>query len=309
MRSLLTRLSKRQLWLVRAKTAHSNCVPKRKRSLPLASEQMLPRPPDCLFYMPFSTTSKFRSRVIEQNKNKAQKLLDERLHSRGQFTGSYGVEAKEVLDFFKEIRATDAETVTLSIAMIERIVKEKALCNYSITGKWVNEPSYFMPLFYLWKEATEEGERVISPLELARKLQKMSSMLLEFRYNIELVNMIMEVAMNQAPPRKAPLIAEEMYRHAQKEAFDWYNAELQPNVLTYNYVLQAWAVSGLSEAPAKMDALLQHMREEGVEPDATTNSILQKLKTQRKTRSLEKDPRFSFSRPQSRAVPSPEDMA
>jgi pentatricopeptide repeat protein len=49
---------------------------------------------------------------------------------------------------------------------------------------------------------------------------------------------------------------------------------LRPNVFTYNNVMQAWAVSGLPEAPDKMEALLQMIHQEGIVPDGATYTIL-----------------------------------
>lgn len=211
---------------------------------------------------------------LEQHKRKAQELLDKRNHPRGSFTPSHCLEAKHVLDFFKREKATDFETVDLSIALLERLVAERVLSNDGEQSNWICEPRYFNPLFNLWKEAAKQGERVISPRDLVQKLQTMSRTLPEFRYDIVAVNIIMDVVIKQAPPKRAPFIAEDLLDFVQKEAAEMQSVELRPNVFTYNNVMQAWAVSGLPQAPEKINSLLQAMRKKGIAPDEVTYNIL-----------------------------------
>jgi len=158
--------------------------------------------------------------------------------------------------------------------LIERLVAERATSNDGVQSKWICDPRYFTPLLNLWKEAAKQGKAVVSPRDLVKRLQTMSRTLPEFCYNIVAVNIIMEVVIKQAPVEKAPFVAEELLNFVRKEATEMKSMELRPNVYTYNNVMQAWAVSGLPEAPDKMEALLQMMHQEGIVPDEVTYTIL-----------------------------------
>ena len=109
-----------------------------------------------------------------------------------------------------------------------------------------------------------------------QKLQAMSRRLPEFRYVTTAVQ-YHHGCCNQASNyrgRKAPFIAEDLLNFIQKEAVDTQSLELRPNAVIYNNVMQAWAVSGLPQAPDKMDELLETMRKEGIVPDEVTYNIL-----------------------------------
>jgi len=204
----------------------------------------------------------------------ARRLLDEHVYPKGSWTSWHAVEAKHVLNFFKQEKSTDAESVNLSIALLERMVAEKAASKEGIQSKWICDLYYFTPLFNLWKQAAIQGQRVVSPRDLVQKLQAMSRTLPEFRYDIVILNIIMEVMIKQTPPQKVPFVAEDLLNFIRKEAADTKTVELRPNVFTYNRVMQAWAVSGLPQASEKIDSLLGMMRREEIVPDMVTFSNL-----------------------------------
>ena len=274
MRSSLARLSKRQISSCLKTTLHvsrdflrTNQHGSRHSFIPLvvSSERTISLSTD----HPIGS-----SETLKQTKTKARELINEQIHPPGSFTPSHGIEAKHVLDFLKKVKATDAESMNLAVALIERLVAERVLSNDGVQSNWVCEPHYFTPLLNLWKEAAKQGERVMSPRDLLQKLQAMSRTLPEFRYNIVAVNLIMDVAIKQAHPKKAPFIAEEMLNFVRKEAAETRNMQLRPDAFIYNNVMQAWAVSGLPQAPDKMDAFLQTMRQEEIAPDEVTYNIL-----------------------------------
>jgi len=212
---------------------------------------------------------------LEQRKRKCRNFLDKRIHPPGSYTSSLCTEAKDVLDFFKHEKVTDKDAVDMSIALIERLVEESAISkNASASAEWVCRPLYIHPLLRNWKEAARRGKGVTPPQDLAHKLQAMSRMHAEFRYDIVAFNTIMDVAMKQAPPEKAPFVAEDLLKLLRKHASETQNEELRPNVFTYNNIMQAWAVSGLPESAVSMDIFLHAMRQEVVVPTAVTYNIL-----------------------------------
>jgi len=212
--------------------------------------------------------------LLEKSKSAAEELLNEQSLPPGSYTRDHYKKAKQALDTFKNKCATDSESVHLSIRLLERLVTEMAIRKDTAQMWWICEPRYFNSLFNLWKEAAKQGKAVISPQNLVQKLQTMSRTLPEFNYNIVGVGIIMDVLIKQAPTKKAPFIAEELLNFVRKEAAEMKNVELRPNVFIYNNLLQAWAVSGLPEAPDKFDGLLQTMHQEGVPPNELTYNIL-----------------------------------
>ena len=281
MRSPLACLSKRRICL-RGTTARHSCLSVTSLHVCSDSQHMANDRERHSFIPPmvsfrrqyFSNDPIGSSNILEQIKRKARDLLDQRLNPRGNFTPSHGIQAKHVLDFFKRESELDSESVNLSIALMERLVAEKARSNDCVQGKWVSEPRYFTPLLIFWKEAAKQGKDVITPQTLVQKLQTMSKKLPEFRYDIATVAIIMDALIQRAPRYRAPLDAEKLLTFVWKEAAATTKPDFCPNEFIYNNVIQAWAVSGVPQASEKMNALLHTMRQEGIVPTEVTYNIL-----------------------------------
>ena len=191
-------------------------------------------------------------------------------------------QAMEVLGMFRKERSTDPEIVNLSIHLMERLVKEvsinKEVSHFAEQRVWLGDPKCFAPIFSAWKKAAEKGGRVsivVSPKELLQKLKNMSIHTPEFRYNTVTFGVILGVAIKQAPsPKDAPRIADELLEHIKQEASRTNRKELKPNLVIYSQILHCWAKSGLPETGARLDAIFQCMRAEGLAPDTVAYTIL-----------------------------------
>jgi len=209
-------------------------------------------------------------------RTRARSLLDEQTNPLGSYTASQYNEALDALGVFRHMKATDAESVQLSIGLIERLVKEIARSKFKFdeTLNWLTDPRKLPPFFNNWKIAAIAGERVFSPRELIQKLQKMLQELPGFRYNITTAGIIMEVLIKQEHPRNAPLVAEQLLDFIQKEAVALKNTDLLPNVVIYSQLLKAWTDSGLPQTPQRIDEILRRMREQGIRPNVVKYNIL-----------------------------------
>jgi len=203
---------------------------------------------------------------------RARGLLDEQALPPGSFTDSHGLEARSILDFFKRAKTTDEDTVNLSIRLIERLFEEMAVSKDG--ARWICEPRYFNSILNIWKNAAKQGRKVIKPMDLFQKLQAVSRKRPDFRFDKATIAIIMSVVIKQAHPRKAPFVVEDLLNFLQREAAEKKRLELQPNAFIYNNVIHAWAVSGLPQAPDKMNSLIQNMRQERTALDSATYNIL-----------------------------------
>ena len=207
--------------------------------------------------------------TLEQNMQKARELLAE---PRGTYTCSHVIQAKHVLDFFEKVKATDLDALNLSISLFERLVDEEVLMKEDGSQlKWTYKPRYFNPLFNHEEGAAKQGKHEVSPRDLVRRLQTMSNELPEFRLDLDTLAMIMDGAIKPGPPEKSPFRAEDLLTFLRE---DESLNELRPKADIYNKVIQAWAVSGLPEAPRKMEALLKTMGEERIITNEETYMIL-----------------------------------
>ena len=66
-------------------------------------------------------------------------------------------------------------------------------------------------------------------------------------------------------PSEAPQFAERMLERMHQESSS--NRRVEPNLVTYNSVINAWSKSGLPDAGEKAEALLQRMEELGLKPN------------------------------------------
>ena len=219
-----------------------------------------------------------------------QALLNEIDYPLGSLTPQLYMRAKNALDVFVQDRydvTTDAQAINDSIDLLERLVREMALAKQDnnvelLSHQWFCKPRYFNPLVSKWKEAAiARQQKVIPPQELLQKLQNMSALLPEYRYNIVTVSMIMQVGIQQAPPNNAPLVAERLLQFIETKATQMDNDgdksngwDLKPDVYMYNMILNAWAKSKLPEAPQRMEALLTDMHRHGIAPNSVSYSIL-----------------------------------
>lgn len=205
---------------------------------------------------------------------KAQELCKADRYAIGSFTPDLYSQAKDALDaFLKDRDCSNLEAVNGSFDLMERLVREIAFLKNSKQSNWLCNPRYYNPFFNKWKEAAVRGEKVISARDLVKKLQTMSTQLPEFNYNIMTVNMIMYVVIKQAPPRRAPFVAESLLEFARNEATQMNSADLKPNAFTYSMLLKAWAESKLPEAPRRLEAIMIDMRPD-VAPNLVSYNIL-----------------------------------
>jgi pentatricopeptide repeat protein len=161
-------------------------------------------------------------------------------------------------------------------------------------AKRICTPRYFNPLFNAWKEtallqqqqqhtntnsnggSVAAAQQLLSAKDLVKKLQTMSTLLPEFRYNIATISMIMHVVIKTHPNvEKAPLVAERLLDFVWSESALTANADLAPNSLTYGLILTAWAESGLPQAAQRMHALVDEMHHaRHIPPNIVTYNIL-----------------------------------
>jgi hypothetical protein len=140
-------------------------------------------------------------------------------------------------------------------------VKEIHINNNSSKNEplWFCNPVVISSVFNRWRD-------VLSPRLLVQKLQNMSVLLPEhFRYDISTMNIILHVIIRKEPLHRAPLVAENLFDFIAAESMTRTvrgDYSMQPSVHTYSLVLHAWSQSRVSNAAAKMEAIMANLHKE-----------------------------------------------
>jgi hypothetical protein len=239
-----------------------------------------------------------KSIQYENQRSRCRQLMDLPI---GCFSITEYVEAKIFLDQFKFDNGETAETVNVSIALLERVVrelsavsskplyrsddKERSKHHFLLKARdWILNPWYVnVMVLSNWKTAFTKGLDVISPVGLWNKLDTMANKWLpgDFRYDVATVTMILEAMLHHKSPADAPAVAEDVLYRISTNRDSSSHLAVQPNAVFYNVVLSCWAKSGLREASTRMDAILDLMRKEQqidstamTAPNAITYNIL-----------------------------------
>jgi pentatricopeptide repeat protein len=207
--------------------------------------------------------------VLERTKQNARDLLR---HPPGTYDTDIFGRVKETLDAFQTIKPTDFQSIDLVLKLIERMVREIEVPRHGGIINWFCPPRYVNRLLNLWKQAARKGVRVIPPDALLRKLQQLSKKLPELGCDRVTYGIIMDGIMHTAPPESAPQRMEKILQYLISKAN--MHPHLQPNAISFNQVLEAWAQSGSSDAESKMRDLVTMMHTRNVEPSTATYNIL-----------------------------------
>ena len=215
--------------------------------------------------------------TIADARKQAKVLADYQINPEGSYTISQFLEAKRILDVFIKNKATDPDSVSSSIDLMMRLAKEMAIAKETDEERpdFFCEPSYYRPLIRNWGEVAKLGQiqTVTLPRDLFLKLETMSRLLPDFQYDAETVGIIVSAAIQQANPKRAPVLAEDLLELIIKEVSRSEMPDMKSYVVVYNKIIQAWADSGVPTAPVNMDTVLKNMRKKGVNPDAETHTI------------------------------------
>lgn len=224
--------------------------------------------------------------VHEQYQQTTKELLDPRRYPVGSFSIDQYKQAEHVLDYIKrknqitrsnknkkkdnDVDTTSGEwdDIPDSMALLQRLVQETAKAK---PWEHVNHlrsrpvrpffcrPRYYAPIIDRWRHAAiRRRGNVMLPSDMILQLRQMKRTLPSFQYDAHILGIILDVIVQTSHPRKAPILAERFLKATQKEATKSRNEHLQPNAVWYCLVAQAWAISGLPEAPQKIEALIQN---------------------------------------------------
>jgi pentatricopeptide repeat protein len=133
------------------------------------------------------------------------------------------------------------------------------------------KPKYTNLLFDTWKDAALHNAPVFSAVEVAQFLQQTYNQH-QVRYDGATLNMILQVAIFQAPKHLAPFVVQHVW--ATLERPDQFPT---PSMLRYSYnaLVKSLAVSGYEDAAHKIYEVMEDMRiQRNVRPDVITYNIL-----------------------------------
>jgi hypothetical protein len=169
------------------------------------------------------------------------------------------------------MNANDADSLSLVFDLFERVVKEIADTKEISPFVWLCQDRFHHTFIIHWREASMQKLPVISPMELAQKIIRMSQMLPDhFQFGIVSIGIILDVvAKTSNPPAKAPYQMEQLMNMFH-EQMPFHSTD---NIVIYNQLLSAWARSGVNEAPQKMENVLGTMQNHGFQPNHSTFNI------------------------------------
>ena len=108
--------------------------------------------------------------------------------------------------------------------------------------------------------ADRRSNRKNSQLTPAEILEKLDSHAPYLVLDTRTYNMIVDTAIKRGKnPSEGPRFAEAVFDRMNKEAKK--NPAVSPDVVTYGTIINAWAKSGLKEAPYRAEVLLQRMQD------------------------------------------------
>ena len=215
-----------------------------------------------------STTStpliKMMTDAIEMQRNKTQRLLGLESLSSNDWD-----EIESLLSWWASQESE--EGLDWSWKILDRLVLE-------CSSKNINEndmKSKLKPKMTAWLNLTVNSWRLMvidsqsettmsnePPLMTAEKvLDKLDSIAPHILPDVKTYNMIIDAKIMQ-DPFKAPQFAEGMLEIMHRESSS--NRLVEPNLVTYSSVINAWSKSGLQNAGEKAEALLQRMQELGL---------------------------------------------
>jgi uncharacterized protein YoxC len=171
-----------------------------------------------------------------------------------------------ILDEEQNHHHPDAETIQVSIRLLERIVLDHSRTKTNQTSStqttnttqktanhqrlilkpWYCHPDFYNPILERWKTLAMHTnpkirERVIAPASLGDKLYQLSQLTRhDFSYNLRTITIVMEAIIHRTPIQQRPTVAERMVQFLQQEAHDSKRSDLEPNLTIYTHVLQAW---------------------------------------------------------------------
>jgi len=163
---------------------------------------------------------------------------------------------------------------------MERAVEEKRLSAYpeDINLDYLCAPRYYNEISSQWQELAVRGLDVISAVDLLQKVHKITKGFpVQCPIFPQVHHIIMDVAIQQRHPSKAPAIAQELLDMMRTEAQTSERPFLEPGVSIYNRLLFAWGRSGRKEAVDEMNDLLEIMRERLIDSDEDTYEAFEEL--------------------------------
>jgi hypothetical protein len=213
---------------------------------------------------------------VAEAKLLAYGLLDYETVPAGSYTVDHFVKSKAVLVLLKLERATDAESVSCAINVLKRFIFELAEKRdekrFTKNIRWLqkNQETCLNLIFANWKTALYAKEKVMSVDELMQLLAEMNDKVPEFVLPLEVVEMIVEAAIHEAPSIADAAIAAE-------DIFNYFKRISEPNANIYNLMIVAWGKSGLSGFDKKIQELITRMHALKVQPNRRTFQLLTEL--------------------------------
>jgi hypothetical protein len=231
------------------------------------------------------STSRLKIRwdlLLKRGRREACELIQNK--PIGSFSKDEFRNASQLLQLFKRSRANDAKTAHTAIYLLERVAYEivtdkegrdpevkKRLCNKML----------LIRILAIYKNAAKAGEKVIPPIDVLLKLINIQEILSPFNLDYVTIRIIVSVAVLSSPARRAPFIVEDMLNTILDANTDH---RFQPSLLRhlFNENMQAWAVSGATDAKTRINGLIDRMRKFDIKLDTLSYNILLRFYTGKK---------------------------
>jgi pentatricopeptide repeat protein len=182
------------------------------------------------------------------------------------------LEAKTILEYFKDKESCDSTSVKLSFQILDKLITATTVQNPTLNKqhKWF-QPKFFHPILTNWKLAFRQGEKVIAPRDLLAYIVRLHTV---FRFSKIAYGIVMDAIIESSSESEAPLVAEQLLLHLKDL--------IKPDAYEMSRLLQAWCRSGRPETPTRISEILNHMQQHAIAVDPVICTILLRYYGQRR---------------------------
>jgi pentatricopeptide repeat protein len=177
-------------------------------------------------------------------------------------------------------------TVDEALQKIEMLVAESSsfmMDHHQSRRRVIVDAELIHSFVMFWKKVAlvqkhkTKAESILNPHQLLIKLHALSRKQTELRYETRTIGLLLDVVIGTAEnPQSAPELAEGWVQHLHSisETTNTTIPSIHRDVYTYSKTIQAWATSGRTDAPSRIDALWKQLQAEGIQLNEVTSNIL-----------------------------------
>jgi hypothetical protein len=178
------------------------------------------------------------------------------------------LEVKKILDYFRNLSIQSSKPATITRLSIELFIRLAKDVNHrrkkqqqeipTETIEWIQDPTYINPIIMRWGYCAERIPKSVYNVETFIHIWKYwMDQLPDFRCDIVIPKIIMDVYMRRTPVQEIPDKLESLVR--------FIRPELRLDVFAYGRLLHAWASSRREESTDQIDRILREMQRQNMD--------------------------------------------